>query len=97
VFPPHVADTARLPGAEPLLGVAMMPSRAKAAATRGLGLTAWRGRIIQTVVASPPRFQRSVDEHLAIVQALRARDGGVAAEAMRRHLASARAHLVYLT
>lgn len=55
-------------------------------------------RIVQVrVVTSPPRFQRSVDEHLAIVGALRARDAGAAAEAMRRHLANAREHLVFLT
>jgi DNA-binding GntR family transcriptional regulator len=55
-------------------------------------------RIIQVrVVTSPPRFQRSVDEHLAIVGALRTRDAGAAADAMRRHLANAREHLVFLT
>jgi DNA-binding GntR family transcriptional regulator len=55
-------------------------------------------RIVQVrVVTSPPRFQRSVDEHIAIVGALRARDAGAAAEAMRRHLANAREHLVFLT
>jgi DNA-binding GntR family transcriptional regulator len=55
-------------------------------------------RIVQVrVVTSPPRFQRSVDEHIAIVGALRARDAGAAEEAMRRHLANAREHLVFLT
>jgi DNA-binding GntR family transcriptional regulator len=54
-------------------------------------------RIIQVrVVTSPPRFQRSVDEHIEIVGALRDRDGSAAAEAMRRHLANAREHLVVL-
>jgi DNA-binding GntR family transcriptional regulator len=55
-------------------------------------------RIVQVrVVTSPPRFQRSVDEHIAIVSALRARDAVAAAEAMRRHLANARENLVFLT
>ena len=55
-------------------------------------------RIVQVrVVTSPARFQHSVDEHLAIVAALRARDADGAAEAMRQHLANARENLVFLT
>ena len=55
-------------------------------------------RVVQVrVVTSPPRFQHSVDEHLAIVAALRARDADGAAEAMRQHLANARENLVFLT
>jgi len=54
-------------------------------------------RITQVrVVTSPARFRSAVDEHLAIVAALQARDAGRAAEAMRRHLASARQALVTL-
>jgi len=55
-------------------------------------------RIVQVrVVTSPLRFQSSVNEHIEIVKALRARDAGGAAPAMRRHLANAREHLVSLT
>ena len=55
-------------------------------------------RIIQArVVTSPARFRHSVDEHLAIVAALRTGDGQVAAEAMRAHLTSARESLVLLS
>ena len=54
-------------------------------------------RITQVrVVTSPARFRSAVDEHLTIVAALQARDAGREAEAMRRHLASARQALVTL-
>ena len=48
------------------------------------------------MVTSPARFRSAVDEHLTIVAALQARDAGREAEAMRRHLASARQALVTL-
>lgn len=55
-------------------------------------------RIVQIrLVTSPARFRHSVDEHLAIVAALKVRDAEGAMEAMRRHLASARQSLVLLT
>lgn len=54
-------------------------------------------RVIQVrVVTSPERFQHSVDEHLAILAALRERDPEAAAEAMRQHLVNARENLVFL-
>ena len=54
-------------------------------------------RVVQVrMVTSPGRFQHSVDEHLAIVDALRSRDPAVASEAMRRHLVNARENLVLL-
>lgn len=49
------------------------------------------GRIRQArMVTSPNRFEPSIEEHLAIIRALRRRDPDAAAEAMRRHLANAR-------
>jgi DNA-binding GntR family transcriptional regulator len=42
------------------------------------------------MVTSPARFRPSMEEHLAIIEALRRRDPDGAAEAMRRHLANAR-------
>ncbi len=54
-------------------------------------------RIVQVrMVNSPARFARSVAEHLEILAALRAGDGGAAADAMRRHLANARESLYLL-
>ncbi len=54
-------------------------------------------RIVQVrVVTSPARFRHAVDEHLAIIAALKARDALAAMEAMRRHLESARQSLVLL-
>ena len=54
-------------------------------------------RIVQVrVVTSPARVRRAVDEHLAIVAALKAHDAQAAMEAMRRHLESARQSLVLL-
>ena len=54
-------------------------------------------RIVQVrVVTSPARFRHAVDEHLAIIAALKARDAQAAMEAMRRHLESARQSLVLL-
>jgi DNA-binding GntR family transcriptional regulator len=55
-------------------------------------------RIVQVrVVTSPARFRHAVDEHLAIIAALKVRDSQEAMEAMRRHLESARQSLVLLT
>jgi DNA-binding GntR family transcriptional regulator len=49
------------------------------------------GRIRQArMVTSPARFGPSIEEHLAIIAALKRRDPERAAEAMRRHLANAR-------
>jgi DNA-binding GntR family transcriptional regulator len=54
-------------------------------------------RIVQVrVVTSPGRFRDAVDEHLEIVAALQAGDAEGAADAMGRHLASARQGLVRL-
>ena len=54
-------------------------------------------RIVQVrVVTSPARFRGAVDEHLAIIAALKVRDAQGAMEAMRRHLESARQSLVLL-
>jgi DNA-binding GntR family transcriptional regulator len=54
------------------------------------------GRIRQVrMVTSPARFQPSVEEHLAVIDALRRRDPEGAAEAMRRHLANAREALYH--
>jgi DNA-binding GntR family transcriptional regulator len=54
-------------------------------------------RIVQVrVVTSPARFRHAVDEHLAIIGALKARDADEAMDAMRRHLANARQSLVLL-
>lgn len=56
------------------------------------------GRIRQVrMVTSPARFHPSLEEHLSIIDALRRRDAEGAAEAMRRHLASARAALYLRT
>jgi GntR family transcriptional regulator, rspAB operon transcriptional repressor len=55
-------------------------------------------RIVQIrVVTSPARFRHAVDEHLAIIAALKARHAQEAMEAMRRHLENARQSLVRLT
>jgi DNA-binding GntR family transcriptional regulator len=49
------------------------------------------GRVRQArMVTSPARFEPSIEEHLAIIAALRRRDGQAAGEAMGRHLANAR-------
>src|SRR5262245_8636824 len=54
-------------------------------------------RIVQVrVVTSPARFRHAVDEHLAIVAALKKRDADEAMDAMRLHLANARQSLVLL-
>jgi DNA-binding GntR family transcriptional regulator len=54
-------------------------------------------RVVQVrVVTSPARFRHAVDEHLAIIAALKARDAEAAMDAMRRHLESARQSLVLL-
>jgi len=54
-------------------------------------------RVVQVrVVTSPARFRHAVDEHLAIIAALKARDAEAAMGAMRRHLESARQSLVLL-
>jgi DNA-binding GntR family transcriptional regulator len=54
-------------------------------------------RIVQVrVVTSPARFRHAVDEHLAIIAALKAHDAQEAMQAMRRHLESARQSLVLL-
>jgi DNA-binding GntR family transcriptional regulator len=61
-------------------------------------LEALNERIVQIrVVTSPARFRHSVEEHLAIIAALKTRDADGAVEAMRRHLANARQSLVLLT
>ena len=48
------------------------------------------------MVTSPARFRHAVDEYLAIIAALRARDAQAALEAERRRLESARQSLVLL-
>jgi DNA-binding GntR family transcriptional regulator len=48
------------------------------------------------LVTSPARFRHAVDEHLAVIAALKARDAQQAMDAMRRHLESARQSLVLL-
>ncbi len=56
------------------------------------------GRIRQArMVTSPARFEPSIEEHLAIIAALRRRDPEGAADAMRRHLANAREALAVRT
>ncbi|HZS33719.1 MAG TPA: GntR family transcriptional regulator [Methylomirabilota bacterium] len=56
------------------------------------------GRIARIrMVNSPVRFRRSLREHLTIAAALRRGDGDAAAEAMRTHLANARAGLYTLS
>lgn len=55
-------------------------------------------RIVQVrVVTSPARFRHAVDEHLAIIAALKARDAQESMEIMRRHFESARQSLVLLS
>ncbi|HEY8485883.1 MAG TPA: GntR family transcriptional regulator [Limnochordales bacterium] len=51
----------------------------------------WAGRTVFTPVFVPGRAQRSVQEHQAILDALAARDGERAAQAMREHIARAAA------
>ena len=54
-------------------------------------------RVVQVrVVTSPARFRHAVEEHLAIIAALKARNAHEAMEAMRRHLENARQGLVRL-
>jgi hypothetical protein len=55
-------------------------------------------RIVQVrVVTSPARFRHAVDEHLAIIAALKARGAQESMEIMRRHFESARQSLVLLS
>jgi DNA-binding GntR family transcriptional regulator len=55
-------------------------------------------RMVQVrVLTSPGRFRHAVDEHLAIIAALKARDARESMETMRRHLESARQSLVLLS
>lgn len=55
------------------------------------------GRVMQArIVNSPARFHRSLEEHLAIIAALKAGDPDAAASAMRVHLQSARESLARL-
>jgi DNA-binding GntR family transcriptional regulator len=55
-------------------------------------------RIVQVrVVTSPVRFRHAVDEHLAIIAALKARDAPESRETMWRHLESARRSVVLLS
>jgi DNA-binding GntR family transcriptional regulator len=49
------------------------------------------------VVTFPARFRHAVDEHLAIIAALKARGTQESMEIMRRHFESARQSLVLLS